>query len=128
MGRWYRPDARFGEAFCRLAVALLGERCPLLVDAQLPELKAAQRPLLRPLVERRAEVGEALARAEDRDHRPRLPAAGAPQPGTAPLLRPRRRRAAARDLDGEDGWALARCARPAARARASRAPSPSCWR
>src|SRR6185503_14611911 len=63
MSRWYRPDARFGEAFCRLAVAVLGERCPLLVDAQLPELKAAERPLLRRLVERRAEVGEALARA-----------------------------------------------------------------
>jgi uncharacterized protein YllA (UPF0747 family) len=39
LGRWYRPDARFGEAFCRVAVAMLGDRCPLLVDAQLPELR-----------------------------------------------------------------------------------------
>src|SRR6185436_12774026 len=32
VGRWYRPDARFGEAFARLTAALLGPRCPLLLD------------------------------------------------------------------------------------------------
>jgi bacillithiol biosynthesis cysteine-adding enzyme BshC len=106
MARWYRPDARFGEAFCRLAVALLGERCPLLVDAQLPELKAAQRPLLARLVERRAEVGEALARAEAAITGRGYPLQVAPQPGTAPLFAlagAERRRIT---WTGEDGWAL----------------------
>lgn len=106
MGRWYRPDARFGEAFCRLAVALLGERCPLLVDAQLPELKAAQRPLLRRLVERRAEVGEALARAEAAIVGRGYPLQVAPQPGAAPLFAlagSERRRVT---WSGDDGWAL----------------------
>jgi bacillithiol biosynthesis cysteine-adding enzyme BshC len=106
MGRWYRPDARFGEAFCRLAVALLGERCPLLVDAQLPELKAAQRPLLRRLVERRAEVAAALARAEQAIVGRGYPLQVAPQPGAAPLFAlagSERRRIT---WNGEEGWAL----------------------
>jgi len=106
MGRWYRPDARFGEAFCRLAVALLGERCPLLVDAQLPELKAAQRPLLRRLVERRAEVSAALARAEAAIVGRGYPLQVAPQPGAAPLFAlagSERRRVT---WNGDDGWAL----------------------
>jgi len=86
LGRWYRPDARFGEAFCRLAVAMLGERCPLLVDAQLPEIKAAQRPLLLRLVEERDAVEAALVAAEQR-----ITARGhalqvAPQHGAAPLF------------------------------------------
>ena len=33
LGQWYRPDARFGEAFCRLMARLLGPRCPLLLPA-----------------------------------------------------------------------------------------------
>jgi len=87
-------------------VALLGERCPLLVDAQLPELKAAQRPLLRRLVEQRAEVGEALARAEAAITGRGYPLQVAPQPGTAPLFAlagAERRRIT---WTGEDGWAL----------------------
>ena len=106
LGRWYRPDARFGEAFSRLAVALLGDRCPLLVDAQLPELKAAQRPLLHRLVERRAEVGEALARAEQAIVGRGYPLQVAPQPGAAPLFAlagAERRRVT---WSGDDGWAL----------------------
>ncbi len=86
MRGWYRPDARFGEAFSRLAVALLGERCPLLVDAQLPELKAAQRPLLSRLVTRRDAVGAALAAAETAITSRGYPLQVAPQPGTAPLF------------------------------------------
>lgn len=86
LGRWYRPDARFGEAFCKLAVALLGERCPLLVDAQLPELKAAERPLLARLVERRHEVAAALASAEATITGRGYPLQVQPQPGTAPLF------------------------------------------
>jgi bacillithiol biosynthesis cysteine-adding enzyme BshC len=84
--RWYRPDARFGEAFCKLAVALLGERCPLLVDAQLPELKAAERPLLSRLVERREAVAAALAAAEAAVTARGYPLQVQPQPGTAPLF------------------------------------------
>jgi bacillithiol synthase len=61
LGRWYRPDARFGEAFCRLLAHLLGPRCPLLLDAMLPALKLAERPFLKRLVERRREVEEAEA-------------------------------------------------------------------
>jgi bacillithiol biosynthesis cysteine-adding enzyme BshC len=61
VGAWYRPDARFGEAFSRLMVQLLGARSPLMLDAMHPALKTAQRPWLRRLVERRAEIEEALA-------------------------------------------------------------------
>ncbi len=43
---WYRPEARFGEAFGRILAAMLGGRCPLLLDAMHPALKAAQRPHL----------------------------------------------------------------------------------
>ncbi len=62
----YRPDARFGEAFGRLAVALLGERCPLLLDSMDPGVKAAEAPWLERFVERRAaweEASEAADRA-----------------------------------------------------------------
>jgi bacillithiol biosynthesis cysteine-adding enzyme BshC len=86
LGRWYRPDARFGEAFSRLAVALLGERTPLLLDAQLPELKAAQRPWLARLVERRAAADEALARSAESIAARGYPLQVAAQPGRAPLF------------------------------------------
>ena len=56
---WYRPEARFGEAFSRLLVELLGKRCPLLLDSMLPAVKEAERPWLARLVERRDDVGEA---------------------------------------------------------------------
>jgi bacillithiol biosynthesis cysteine-adding enzyme BshC len=56
----YRPDARFGEAFARLMVGLLGGRAPLLVDSMLPALKRAQRATLDRAVERRIEVAAAL--------------------------------------------------------------------
>ena len=86
LGRFYRPDARFGEAFCRLLARLLGERCPLLLDAMLPEVKAAERPTLARLVERRAAVAEALAAAErrlaERGFRPQVE----PQAEAAPLF------------------------------------------
>src|SRR4029079_17442454 len=44
VGRWYRPEARFGEAFARLMAHLLGPLCPLLLDAMLPALKSAEAP------------------------------------------------------------------------------------
>lgn len=62
----YRPDARFGEAFGKFMVGLLGERAPLLVDSMLPSLKEAQRPWLRRLVERRESARTALEGAATR--------------------------------------------------------------
>lgn len=105
LGRWYRPDARFGEAFSRLAVGLLGERAPLLLDAQLPELKAAQRPHLARLVERREAVEAALAARAEAVTARGYPLQVSPQPGTAPLFvlaGAERRRVVWRD----GGWTL----------------------
>ncbi|HEX3126297.1 MAG TPA: bacillithiol biosynthesis cysteine-adding enzyme BshC [Thermoanaerobaculia bacterium] len=106
LGRWYRPDARFGEAFARLMARLLGPRCPLLLDAMLPALKDAQRPWLRRLVERRKVIEEALARRdaeiESRGHALQV----TPQRGLSPLFllsRGERRRI---EWRGEDGYAL----------------------
>ena len=106
LGRWYRPDARFGEAFARLMARLLGPRCPLLLDSMLPALKEAQRPWLRLLVERRKEIEEALARRdaeiESRGHALQV----TPQRGLSPLFllsRGERRRI---EWRGEDGYAL----------------------
>ncbi|HVS02526.1 MAG TPA: bacillithiol biosynthesis cysteine-adding enzyme BshC [Thermoanaerobaculia bacterium] len=82
----YRPQHRFGEAFCRLAVELLGDRCPLLLDAMLPELKAAEAPWLRRLVEEREAVAAALAAADRRLEGRGHPLQVAPQPGAAPLF------------------------------------------
>ncbi len=84
--RWYRPDARFGEAFCRLVAHLLGPRCPLLVDAMLPALKTAQRPVLARLVERRDAVEAALRRADAAVAGRGYALQIAPQPGVAPLF------------------------------------------
>lgn len=57
----YRPEEGFTAAFCRLMVELLGERCPLLVDAMLPALKEKQRPWMVRLIEQRQEVARSLA-------------------------------------------------------------------
>jgi len=106
VGRWYRPDARFGEAFSRLMAALLGPRCPLLLDAMHPALKAAERPWLRRVIERRAAVEEALAEqdslVESRGHSLQV----SPQRGASPLFllsRGERRRI---EWRGDSGWAL----------------------
>jgi len=86
LARIYRPDARFGEAFCRWAVAVLGERCPLLLDAMDPAVKEAEAPWLARLVERRAEWEEASEaadrRIEERGHSLQVH----PQRGTSPLF------------------------------------------
>ncbi len=106
LGRWYRPDARFGEAFCRLMVHLLGDRCPLLVDAMHPALKAAERPWLRRLVERRAEVEAALAARDAALADRGLPLQVTPQRGASPLFlfqNGARRRV---EWRGADGYAL----------------------
>lgn len=83
---WYRPDTRFGEAFCRLMTEVLGERAPLLLDSMLPGVKQAQAPYLLRLVERRFEVDAAYAEAdaavETRGHALQV----TPQPGVSPLF------------------------------------------
>lgn len=83
---WYRPDARFGEAFSRLLPALLGEHTPLLLDSMLTEVKTAQQPYLRRIVERRDAVEAAYAAAdaaiEERGH----PHQVHPQRGVSPLF------------------------------------------
>jgi uncharacterized protein YllA (UPF0747 family) len=86
LSAWYRPDARFGEAFSRLIVGLLGDRCPLMLDSMLPALKSAQRPWLRRLVEERREI-EQLFSARQRE----IVQAGfelqvKPSPGASPLF------------------------------------------
>lgn len=83
---WYRPAARFGEAFCRLMVRILGERCPLLVDSQSPELKAAQRPWLARLVEGREELEEAYRAADGAIEGRGYDLQVTPQPGLSPLF------------------------------------------
>lgn len=83
---WYRPDARFGEAFCRLMVHLVGPRCPLLLDAMHPALKAAQRPWLRRLVERRHEVDAALERRDAEIQARGYDLQVRPQRGVSPLF------------------------------------------
>lgn len=83
---WYRPDARFGEAFCRLMVATLGERAPLMLDSMLPAVKQLQRPWLRKLVDRRHEVGATQdarnGEIEGRGYSLQVK----PQPGVSPLF------------------------------------------
>lgn len=106
VARWYRPHNRIGDAFCRVMPRMLGSRCPLLLDAMLPALKAAQRPWLRRLIERRAAVEAALERrdAEIRERGHSLQVH--PQRGASPLFllsRGERRRI---EWRGEDGYAL----------------------
>ena len=81
-----RPDRCFTESFARLMIRFLGDRCPLLVDSQLPALKSASAPVLSRLIERRDAVdralGEAAAELERRNIR--LPVRS--RSGEAPLF------------------------------------------
>lgn len=83
---WYRPDARFGEAFSRLYADLLGDRCPLLLDAMLPVLKREEAPLLRQLVEQRRGIAEALASRNAEIANAGLPLQVNPNPRASPLF------------------------------------------
>src|SRR5262249_503347 len=83
---WYRPEARFGEAFCRLLAPALRERCPVLLDAMVPAVKSAEQPWLRRLVEERAAVATALAAAEKKIVDRGFDLQVRPQPGTSPLF------------------------------------------
>jgi len=86
LGKWYTPESRFGEAFARLMVNILGARCPLIVDAMLPGLKSAQGPWMQRIVEERFDLTKAF---ENRDHQiiaKGYPLQVRPQPGTSPLF------------------------------------------
>ncbi len=86
LATWYRPTARFGEAFARLLAHLLGERCPLILDAMLPAVKTAERRWLARTVELRAEIEDALAAASAKVEARGLPLQVTPQPGMSPLF------------------------------------------
>ncbi|MEM7051672.1 MAG: bacillithiol biosynthesis cysteine-adding enzyme BshC [Acidobacteriota bacterium] len=83
---WYRPEARFGEAFCRLMSGLLGDYSPLFLDAMDADIKRLQRPWLEKIVERRAEVAAASAAADERIVERGFALQVSPQPGTSPLF------------------------------------------
>jgi bacillithiol synthase len=106
LARWYQPEARFGEAFCRAVAFMLGPHCPLLLDAMHPALKAAQRPWLARLVERRRELDEALARQDEavtgRGYELRV----SPQRGASPLFLLRRGERRRIEWRGAGGFAL----------------------
>lgn len=106
LARWYQPEARFGEAFCRAVAFMLGPHCPLLLDAMHPALKAAQRPWLRLLIERRSELDEALARQDEavtgRGYELRV----SPQRGASPLFLLRRGERRRIEWRGAGGFAL----------------------
>lgn len=84
--QWYTPEARFGEAFCRLMVRLLGERCPLMVDSVHPAMKAAQRPWLTRLVDRRVEVEKVLLSQDKKINALGFELQVRPQRGASPLF------------------------------------------
>ena len=82
----FGADRCFTDSFARLVVRFLGDRCPLLVDSQLPALKSASVAVQRRLIERRATVDRVLeaaaAELERRDIR--LPVRS--KSGEAPLF------------------------------------------
>jgi bacillithiol biosynthesis cysteine-adding enzyme BshC len=103
---WWAPGARFGDAFARQMVGILGRRAPLMLDSLLTELKAAEKPFLRRLVERRDDVEERLASREAAVTARAFELQVAPQRGAAPLflLRDGARRRI--EWSGSDGFRL----------------------
>lgn len=106
LATWYRPDARFGEAFSRLVAGMLGARCPLMLDSMLPELKSAQRPWLRRLVEERAEVDAAFTEREREIREAGFELQVQPSPGASPLFYLHGERRLRIEWRGDDGFAL----------------------
>ena len=86
LARWYRPDARFGEAFCRLMVHFLGEHAPLLLDAMLPEVKEAEQRTLAAIVEHRQALEQGYAAADEEIAARGYPLQVHPQRGASPLF------------------------------------------
>src|SRR6185437_14117382 len=56
----YSPDATYGTAFARLFTKLFDEWGVILLDAADPELNAVAEPIYREVIERSAELEEAL--------------------------------------------------------------------
>ncbi len=106
LARWYRPDARFGEAFCRLMVHLMGDRCPVIVDALLPALKRAEAPWMARLVRDRHALDEAFQQADAAVRNAGYPLQVSPQPGTSPLFLLKGAERRRIEWRGEDGYGL----------------------
>ncbi len=83
---WYRENARFGEAFPRLMVHLMGARAPLMLDAMDATVKRLQVPWLRRLVEARVALGREQTAADADVESRGMPLQVKPQPGMSPLF------------------------------------------
>lgn len=103
---WCRPDARFGEAFCRVLVGMMGELCPLLADAMLPAVKKAQQPHLETLIRERESVGEALLEADEAIQGDDFSLQVRPQRDASPLFLLRGQERRRIEWRGEDRFAL----------------------
>ena len=106
LARWYQPDARFGEAFCRVMAHMLGSRCPLLLDAMHPALKQAEKPWLARLIERRGQLAAALARQDAAVQARGYELRVNPQPGASPLFLLRHGQRRRIEWRGDEGFAL----------------------
>ncbi len=99
-------DASFGEAFCRLMAAVLGDRAPLLLDSQLPALKEAQKPHLRILIEKRFELDDAYQRVEGQLEKRGYSPQVTPQPGVSPLFLIHEQRRRRIEWRGDEAYGL----------------------
>jgi bacillithiol synthase len=106
LARWYQPDARFGEAFCRVMAHMLGSRCPLLLDAMHPALKQAEKPWLARLIERRGQLAAALASQDAAVQARGYELRVNPQPGASPLFLLRHGQRRRIEWRGDEGFAL----------------------
>lgn len=82
----YKSAGRFGEAFCRSFIELLGAEAPLFLDSMQPEVKQLQIPFLRRLVEAREELDTAYAEADEEVLARDFELQVNPQPGVSPLF------------------------------------------
>ena len=106
LARWYQPEARFGEAFCRVMAHMLGSRCPLLLDAMHPALKQAEKPWLARLIERRGQLAAALAHQDAAVQARGYELRVNPQPGASPLFLLRHGQRRRIEWRGDEGFAL----------------------
>lgn len=86
LAKWHHPVATFGEAFCRTLIGMLGQRCPLLLDAMAPAVKRAQQAGMVRLVEDRTALDAAYASSDERIGKAGFDLQVRPQPGLSPLF------------------------------------------